>query len=63
MDGDLTALVEFWSRSPILEAILHDNDGEIESDNFSQDGECVQNSHDWGGGSIRRIHVKSMVVS
>lgn len=51
-----------WS-SPILEALVHDNDGEMETDNFSQDGECVENSHDWSGGTIRRIRLKSMVVS
>lgn len=49
--------------NPILEALVHDNDGEMDEDNFKQDGECVENSHDWSGGTIRKIHLKSMVVS
>lgn len=49
--------------SPILEAIVHDNDGELDQDDFKQDGECVENSHDWSGGTIRSIKLKSMVVS
>lgn len=42
---------------------MHDNDGEMESDSFSTEGECVENAHDWSGGTIRRIKLKSMVVS
>jgi UPF0556 domain len=50
--------------SPVVEAIVHDNDGTLdEGDHFETDGECVQNGVDWAGGTIRRIHVKSMVIS
>jgi hypothetical protein len=50
--------------SPVLDAIVHDNDGALgEGDHFETDGECVQNGVNWSGGTIRRIHVKSMVIS
>lgn len=49
--------------SPVLEAVIHGNDGELESEHFETDGECVENSHTWGGGTIRRISLKSMFVS
>ncbi|CAN8061961.1 unnamed protein product [Agarophyton chilense] len=49
--------------NPILEAIVHDNDGEMDTDSFVSDGECVENAHEWSGGTIRRIHLKSMVIS
>lgn len=56
-------LEAYWYLSPVLESVVHDNDGEMDVDAFEQDGECVENSHDWGGGSIRRIHLKSMFIS
>jgi hypothetical protein len=49
--------------NPVLEAIIHDNDNELlDDDDFLSDGECVENSHLWTGGTIRKIHIKSMVV-
>ncbi|PXF41714.1 hypothetical protein BWQ96_08560 [Gracilariopsis chorda] len=49
--------------NPVLDALVHDNDGEMEAENFLRDGECIENAHDWAGGTIRRIKLKSMVVS
>lgn len=51
------------THSPILESLVHDNDGQMGDDNFELDGECVKNSHDWSGSTIRRIKLKSMVIS
>ena len=42
---------------------MHDNDGEVGEEDFERDGECVQNAHDWSGGTIRRIKVKAMAIS
>lgn len=47
----------------ILSAVVHDNDGELEEDHYDTEGECVENAHDWAGGSIRRIALTSMVIS
>lgn len=49
--------------NPILEAIMHDNDGEMHEDNFNLEGECIENAHDWSGGTIRQIKLKSMAIS
>lgn len=47
----------------MLEAIVHDNDGELrEDEHFDLEGECVKNANGWSG-SIRRVHVKSMIIS
>lgn len=47
----------------VLSAVVHDNDGELEEDHYDTEGECVENAHDWAGGSIRRIALTSMVIS
>lgn len=49
--------------NPILEAEVHDNDGEMDGGRFETDGECVENAKDWSGGTIRRLKLKSMAVS
>lgn len=49
--------------NPVLEAVIHDNDGELGVEHYDTDGECVENRHTWEGGTIRRISLKSMVVS
>jgi hypothetical protein len=47
----------------VLEAVVHDNDGELDAEHYDADGECVENSHEWPGGTIRRISIKSMIMS
>jgi UPF0556 domain len=50
--------------SPVLEAVVHDNDGALDGkEHFETEGECVQNGQNWPGGTIKRISLKSMVVS
>jgi hypothetical protein len=49
--------------NPVLEAVVHDNDMEtLGPDDFLSEGECVENAHDWSGGTVRKIHVKSQVI-
>lgn len=46
----------------IVDALVHDNDGELSEEHWEADGECVENKHDWTGGTIRSIKLKSMVI-
>lgn len=48
--------------NPVLEAAVHGNDGELEDGHLETDGECVMNSQEWSGGTVRSISLKSIVI-
>ncbi len=47
--------------APVLDAEVHGNEGKLSSDEAVVDGECVRNHHEWSGGEIRSILLKSAV--
>lgn len=47
--------------APVLDAEVHGNDGKLSGDEAVVDGECVRNHHEWSGGEIRSILLKSAV--
>lgn len=68
----LTLFTVFWNvlqfkttlgTNEIVDALVRDNEGELSDEHWEADGECVENKHDWTGGTVRSIKLKSMVVA